>query len=300
MIDEKYKNPEILTFDSGVEGSTLTVLGAVHGDEPCGPRAIKRVLAAIESGKIRLLKGKFVTIPVVNLLAEEKNVRFVERNLNRFLYPKENPKDYEDFLDLKICPVLEETDYLLDLHSYHSKGSAFVFLGVRDEANISYARALGVPRIIYGWADAMKANDDVADKREAMGTTEYSREFGAISVTLECGHHHNPEAADVGFNAILNAMKYTGIAEVDEDLFVTSIPESESYDIKMGGMFLKTRAGKFLEDWTNMNPVSTGDVIARYDDGEEVSMPEDGFLVLPHKEAPIMSNWFFWGVPEKL
>ncbi len=300
MIDDKYKNPEVITFDTGVDGPNLTVLGAVHGNEHCGPKAIKRILSAIDEGKIRLKKGKFVTMPIVNLLAYEKNVRFVERNLNRFLFPKENPKDYEDFLDLKLCPVLEAADYLLDLHSYHSKGDGFIFLGERDEPNIEYARALGVPRIIYGWEDAMKANDDVVDKREAMGTTEYSRQFGSIAVTLECGNHHDPKGEDVGFNAILNAMKYTGVAEIDEDLFVTSIPESETYDIKMGGMFLKSRVGEFTQDWTNMHPVSKGDVIASYEDGEELKIPEDGFLVLPHDETPMNSSWFFWGVPEKL
>ena len=300
MIDEKYKYPEIITYDSGVEGKTFTVLGAVHGNEPCGPEAIHRIIQLIEDGKIEITKGKMVVMPAVNPLAYEKNVRFVERNLNRFLYVKDNPEHYEDYLDHVLCPVLVKTDYLLDLHSYTSKGDAFVILGRRDQESINYARAMGVPRIIYGWTDVMTANDDVVDKRQPIGTGEYVRNRGKVAHTLECGTHNHAFAADVGFNAILNALRYLEMADFSDDLFITNIPESEPYEIKMGGMFVKTRQGDFTKDWTNMHPVKAGEVIARYDDGEELSLPVDGFIILPHRATPLNEGWFFWGVPEEL
>lgn len=297
---EKYTNPAIHTFDSNKDGETLTVLGAVHGNEPCGPNAINRIMDHIKNGDITITNGKLVTMPVVNSLARERNVRFIERNLNRFLYPKDKPDLYEDYLDLALCPVLDKTDYLLDLHSYNSQGDAFIFLGDRNDKEMAYARALGIQRTIYGWADAMKASDDIADKRQAMGTVEYAREQGAIALTLECGTHSHPYGADVGFNAILNALRHLNIAEFSDDLFVTSIPDSEPYDIKMKGMFVKHSEGAFTKEWNNMEFVTAGTILANFDNGEQIVMPEDGFIVLPLNKTAIDDAWFFWGVPEEV
>lgn len=299
-IDEKYKNPAILRYDSGVAGKTFTVLGGVHGNEPAGTEAVSRILDLIVSKDITITKGKFVAMPIVNPLAREKNVRFVERNLNRFLYPKDNPEKYEDYLDLVLCPVLDETDYLLDLHTYNSQGEAFIFLGARGEEEMAFARSLGVPRTMYGWAEAMVDSDDIQDKRQGMGTTEYAREQGAIGLTLECGNHYHPRGADVGFNAILNALRHLEMAEFSDDLFITDIPESEPYDIKMGGMFVKKSEGAFTKDWRNMEFVKKGEVIARFDNGEEIYMPQDGFIVLPLDKTAIGDAWFFWGVPARV
>lgn len=297
MLDKK---PEIFEFKGAGEGQTLTVLGAVHGNEKCGPQAINRIMDLIKKGDIKITKGKVVFVPICNPRAYDQDVRFTERNLNRFFYPKDNPKAYEDHLDLVLCPVVEKTDYLLDLHSYTSQGGAFIFLENLDQKNIDFATCLGVPRIIHGWANAVQANADVVDKKQAMGTTEYAREFGAIALTLECGQHKHPRAADVGFQAILNSMKFLGVAEFSNDLFITDIPNEGRYNIKMQGMYMKLRDGDFTQDWKNMDPVKKGQVIARFSDGEEIAMPADGFLVLPKRDAVNGAEWFFWGVSEEI
>jgi predicted deacylase len=294
------KDPEIFTFEGSAQGPRFVVFGGVHGNEKCGPQAINRIMDLIRSGDIRITGGKVTFVPICNPLAYEKNVRFVERNLNRFFYPKETIKDYEDNLDLILCPVAAQADYLLDLHSYTSQGGAFIFLENLDEKNILFANALGVPRIIHGWADALQNNVDVIDKKQAMGTTEYAREFGAVAITLECGTHKHPRAADVGFQSILNAMKYLKIAELEESLNITDLPEERSYQIKMGGSHLKLRAGDFLRDWNNMDPIKKGEIIARYEDGSEIIMPEDGFIVLPKRDTAVGHEWFFWGVADDI
>lgn len=297
MIDKK---PEIFTFEGKAAGPSLTVFGAVHGNEKCGPKAINRILALINEGRITIETGKVTFVPICNPLAYEKDVRFVERNLNRFFYPKDKITHYEDNLDLILCPLVEKTDYLLDLHSYTSQGGAFIFLENLDPKNIAFANALGVPRMIHGWADALQKNEDVADKRQAMGTTEYAREFGAVALTLECGTHKHPRGPDMAFQAILNSLKFLGIAKFSNDLDIKNLPDEGKYSIRMRGAHLKLRAGDFTKDWNNMDAVKKGDVIARYDDGEEIVMPDDGFIVLPKRDTTIGHEWFFWGVEEKI
>ncbi len=297
MLDKK---PEIFVFEGNAPGPSLTVLGAVHGNEKCGPKAINRIMGLIKTGSITIAKGKVTFVPICNPRAYDQNVRFTERNLNRFFYPKDNPVHYEDYLDLVLCPVVEKTDYLLDLHSYTSQGGAFIFLDNLDKRNLAFAEALAIPRMIYGWAEALKASGDVVDKKQAMGTTEYAREFGALALTLECGTHLHPRAADVGFQAILNSLKFLGLATFDDNLNITDFPDEGSYSIRMQGAYLKTRAGDFTREWKNMDKLKKGDVIARYDDGEEITVPRDGFIVLPKRDTIIGHEWFFWGIEGNL
>ena len=287
-------------FEASESGQNFTVLGAVHGNEKCGPKGIRRILQAIDDGKITIKSGSVTFMPICNPRAYDEDVRFIERNLNRFMYPKDNPEKYEDHIDNVLCPVLKNSDYVLDLHSYTSKGGAFIFLENLDEKNVGFANCLGVPRIVYGWADAMQGSDDLEDKRQAMGTTEYAREFGATALTLECGNHTHPRGADIAFQAILNALEYLEIAEVDESLHIRDLPDDGNYNIRMQGAYLKLRDGDFIQDWKHMDFLEAGTVVARYEDGEELSMPKDGYVVLPKRDTHISHEWFYWGIEDKI
>ncbi|MFM7570724.1 MAG: succinylglutamate desuccinylase/aspartoacylase family protein, partial [Betaproteobacteria bacterium] len=66
-------------------GPRLIVLGAVHGNEVAGVRAIERVLGEIESGALLILRGSLTLIPITNPLAHQLGTRSGDRNLNRNL-----------------------------------------------------------------------------------------------------------------------------------------------------------------------------------------------------------------------
>ncbi|GJL85760.1 MAG: succinylglutamate desuccinylase [Micavibrio sp.] len=289
---------DIHSFEGAAEGPSFTAFGAVHGNEKCGTQALTRILKHIEDGDIEIIAGKFTTIPICNPRAYKQDVRFVERNLNRFMSPKENPEHYEDHLDNVICPVLDQTDFLLDLHSYSSQGEPFILLDFAESETANFGKMLGVPRCIYGWADAMKKSDDVVDKHQSMGTCEYTREQGGVALTMECGTHGYERAADFAFEAVLNALESLKIAKVNPDLHIMDLPNENHFNIKMRGARLKQKDGDFTEDWTNMHPVKEGTVIARYDDGEELIIPKDGYVVLPNRKAGIGHEWFFWGIEQ--
>ena len=56
-------------------GPRLLVLGAVHGNETCGSRAIERVLAEFDSGAIALQSGSVTFVPITNPLAYRNKQR---------------------------------------------------------------------------------------------------------------------------------------------------------------------------------------------------------------------------------
>jgi predicted deacylase len=284
-----------VNFHALTEGPTLTVLGAVHGNERCGAQAIVRLIAAIESGVAELSLGTLQLVPVTNPEAYAKGVRFVERNLNRHLYPKPatERRHYEDFLDPVVCTVLDRTDVLLDLHSYTSPGGPFIFLGPHQPREMEFARALGISDFVCGWTEAYSSGG-----LESQGTTEYARSMGAIAATLECGQHANADAADIGYEAILRALAHLGMLAPEcaaAQSLAASDEAGERRCVRMKSVYYRERGGLFVIPWRHFDAVSAGEPIAELAGGGRLLAPEDGFIVLPHADAPEGSEWFYFG-----
>ena len=81
----------------------LIVLGAVHGNETCGTKAIERTLGELGSGALRIERGLLTLVPVTKPLAYFTGARCGERNLNRRLQPTDLPRDYEDRIANVLC-----------------------------------------------------------------------------------------------------------------------------------------------------------------------------------------------------
>ena len=58
------------------KGPRLIITGAVHGNETCGTKAILRVMAEIDSGKLLVANGSVTFVPVTNPLAFARGTRF--------------------------------------------------------------------------------------------------------------------------------------------------------------------------------------------------------------------------------
>lgn len=268
----------------------LVILGAIHGDEFCGTQAIDRIIQEFKDKQITLTHGNVTFIPICNPKAYEEKKRFIDRNLNRALFIKENPKAYEDFIDPILCPILETADYLLDLHSYASDGGPFAFIGTASQEEISYARHLGINHFVYGWADAYGKSD--ADPKFSWGTTEYARRFGAKAITVECGHHHNTDASDIGYQTIRHALDYLNMVE---GAALPALSLKEQYFVQMHSVFFKEKEGEWLKPWQHYDHIAQGEVIAHYKDGEQIIAQEECYIILPKKNATIGKEWFYLG-----
>ncbi|MEM6603162.1 MAG: succinylglutamate desuccinylase/aspartoacylase family protein, partial [Pseudomonadota bacterium] len=270
------------------DGPHLLITGAVHGNEPCGTEAIMRLISQIENKAINLQRGTLTLIPICNPEAYKQNKRFIDRNLNRSLYPKAEYIHYEDRIDPILCDYLTKADILLDLHSYASQGGAFGFMGHYSAEEIEYCLSLGIENFVYGWSDAFQNSD--ADPREAMGMTEYARSKGAIAVTIECGQHLNKDAPDIAYDTILHALSYCKMIENPIPL-----PKILHKFVQMRDVFSKEKAGSFAQPWKHCDMFQKGDILAEYDDKTKIIAPYDGVIVLPKLSANIGKEWFYIG-----
>ncbi len=291
------------TFDPGVAGPRLLVLGAVHGNETCGTEAAMRVLREIADGQLRIVRGVLTVVPVTNRMAYERRSRVGDRNLNRNLAPTAAAQDNEDRIANGLCPLLARHDVLLDLHSFHSPGQPFVLLGPHDNAGTlepfsqaaqeeALARILGVTRAVDGWLDtyaggAVRRGEAA---RYGIGTTEFMRTVGGHGVTLECGQHDDPQAPHVAYRAIRNTLAHLGL--VDEP---APVPEAAMETLRLCAVVDREHAGdRFARDWASFDPVRAGDVIGVRADGTAVQAESDGFIVFPNVRAEPGAEWFYF------
>jgi len=290
---------ESVSFHGLKAGPRLIVLGAVHGNEGCGPAAIGRVVAACRSGALSVLRGEVTFVPVANPKAHRQNTREGDRNLNRDMRERPQPADNEDRIGNRLCALLRQHDVLLDVHSFKGEGEPFVFFGPENNTGAleafrhaqsegAFAACLGTGMVIHGWLEIyvrlIAARERLGLPRlavtEGFGTTEYMRFAGGYGVTLECGRHDDPASVDVGYAAIRNALAHLGL--IDEP----QAPAVQPVVIDMSDMVLCEAAGDRLEgSWKTGDAIAAGQPIARRADGEAVLAPRDGFAIFPHATA---------------
>lgn len=294
-------------------GPRLLVLGAVHGNEICGTRAIERLIAEIDSGELRIERGTLTLLPITNPLAYQRKQRQGDRNLNRNLRPNPDPQDFEDHIANALCPVLEAHEVLLDLHSFHTGGQPFVMLGPRDNAGTlePFAHAadearlaahLGVSRVVEGWLDTYAlgvarrrdrhpdANPLLLDAAYGVGTTEYMRSRGGYGVTLECGQHDEANAPAVAYRAIRQTLALLGMVDAEPE------PPQQAFEVlRLEDVIdLENPGDTFVREWQSFDPLKAGELIGHRHDGREVRAEQDGFIVFPNPRALPGNEWFYF------
>lgn len=315
------KHPSFLrciSYHGLSEGPRVIILGAVHGNEPCGTLAIRRFMESLDSGERRLLKGTLSFVPVANPLAWQQHTRMGERNLNRNFRISDNPEDFEDRITNRLAHLLQAHDLLLDIHSFHTQGQPFVMLGPRDNEDplerFSRAREeealaarIGVRRMVEGWLNtyargvarrmgnpnaSLKAQMLSTHPSYGIGTTEFIRAQGGYALTLECGQHDDPNAIEVGHQAIINTLSHLGMLDEPEpprrsDVEVLRLVEVVDRDHP---------EDVFIRDWNSFDTLKSGQLIGHRHDGTPVVAPGDGFIVFPNPTALPGNEWFYLAV----
>lgn len=298
-------------------GPRLLVSAAVHGNETCGVGAIERVIAALDSGALTLLRGSVTFIPIVNPLAHAEGRREGDRNLNRNLRPPVIAQDFEDRIARQLCPQLAAAEVLLDLHSFQGQGQPFAMLGPRDNddelepfahelAEGRLAACVGTERIVEGWLStyalglqrrAAKAPDGSRrlalqqDPNYGVGTTEYMRAQGGYGITLECGQHLDPDAPEFAYQAILRTLVLLKMVAAS---VVAPRPATQPELLQLYEVIDREHEGdQFVRAWASFDPVSRGQQIGIRADGTPVLAPDDGRIVFPNALAQPGSEWFY-------
>ena len=283
-----------VSFSALEPGPKFLVLGSVHGNEKCGAYAIQRIIKEFEDGILKMQKGSVTFVPICNPRAFEADTRFIERNLNRYMLPHENPTTYEAKIGNILCPLLETCDVLLDLHSYTAGGDPFVIIDSYEPKEYAFVGCLGASVILTEWQEAhdasTKKDATPVDPDEAVGMTGYARRHGAIAALIECGQHKDPASTEAAYRAVRNALTFLGLVTAD-----VSIKTAPAKSISVKKVYYRGDGGSFTKAWNHMEPVKKGDIIATDENNLPVTVPGDGYLIMPNATTPPGTEWFYWG-----
>lgn len=285
---------KINEYNSIHEGPTLIVLGAIHGNEICGPKAIEKVVKKFDSQKLILSRGRVIFIPISNPIAYSKNKRYIAEDLNRVFAKTRKPKTYEQKLANILCNLIDRSDVLLDLHSTGAKGPPTVFLDFPTKANINFAKATGIDLAIVGWPKLYK-NDKGLISHD---TTIYAHGKNKDCILLECGQHKNPDAPNVAEQAIICTLKHYKMIMALRDSI--SIKPRKLKIIKMSELFVKeNKNDSFSRLWKHLEIIKKGDVIGRRNSGKLIVSTGEQVMILPKYNPPVGKEWFYLGFYKK-
>jgi uncharacterized protein len=313
-------------YTSPTPGPKVIITGAVHGNETCGTRALLTLMHELETGAISLQKGQLTLVPVTNPLAFQKKQRNGDRNLNRNLRPTNTINEFEDRVANWLCPLLEQHDVLLDLHSFHTGGQPFAMVGpLNNQGTLepfehakteeAMALELGVNRFVDGWLDTyargverrMAKVGDTENRKKILstdplygvGTTEYMRSKGGLAITLECGQHDAADSPLVGYRAVCNTLKHFGLVRFSADQLqqLASLTATTTASREMLSLFevvdKENVADAFAQPWESFDALPAGTLIGTRANGEQVLAPQDVQIVFPNPRAEAGNEWFY-------
>ncbi len=279
---------QIHEFVGEESGTHLLILGGIHGNEVCGPRALSKLVDELRGGKRTLAKGRLTIVPVCNPRAHAANVRFIEENLNRVFEPSDAPKSYERRLAQSLAPLVARCDALLDLHSMQSKGEAFSVLNQDRPGSASLCRALGTRWMLSGWPEVYR---DHADK-DSCCTQSLADRHDKASALIECGQHGSVEADRVAEIAIERALAHFGLG----GLAAGHVANLEPRRVHLRSVHFRESDGdRLLKDFENFESLRQGDPIVKRADGRVEHAPEDGVIVFPSPHSAIGTELYYLG-----
>lgn len=212
----------------------VAVVGAVHGDEPCGARAIERFLDSDPE------VDRAAKLIVANELALERGVRYVETDLNRALPGDPESDLYEERLAHELLTEVRGCT-TLGIHSTVSYDGAFANVAYLNERKREVAAHLPVDGVVDFTV--------VADGR--------SVELPSF-VDVEAGRQGSAAAVDNAYDCLLAFLRATGVLPGDPPA-----PDPPFYEVTEPIYKEPGRSYRFLAD--NFERVDRGERFATVD-----------------------------------
>lgn len=288
-------------FEEAVDGPTLVVFGGIHGNEPAGVLAVRRVLAVLEklrgklSGRVYFLAG--------NTRALVRNVRFVDTDLNRFFTLRNisrnllqvrhgqtlsEDRELKELLEIlqNILRTAEDEVFVVDLHSTSAEGLPFLTVG-DTLRNRHFAQKFPVT-ILLGIEEQLDGT-----------VLEYLNNLGTVTLGFEGGQHQSEAAIDNHESLIWLALVEAGCLKAED------APELESFRQRLARnsvaakiVEIRHREAIKVGDEFKMNPgyenfqsVKSGEILANNKKGV-IKAGETGLILMPLYQAQGEDGFF--------
>ena len=272
----------ITTLDSGKPGPHVMVNAVTHGNELCGAIAVDRLFkmdARPTRGKLSLAFANVDAFHSFNPSLPHAS-RFVDEDFNRVWTPAVldgSRQSVELTRARAMRPIIDQIDFLLDIHSMHDPHGPVMISGPLDKG-IALSKQTGVPEFIV--ADAGHANG--TRMRDYGGFADPAS--GKAALLVECGQHWERASADLAWQTVWRFLRALDVVDrALADAQIDSAPVAAQKVVRVTeAVIANNKDFKFAEGLHGLSIVPTrGDVIA-LDGGKPVQAPYDNcVLIMP-------------------
>lgn len=252
---------DIFVIESKTPGKTVAVFGGIHGNEKAGVMTIdylKKNLK-IKSGTVYLVYG--------NPEAIKKDVRYVEKNLNRcFLPASKKGNSLEEKRAVELMGVLDKCDALLDLHAYNEPYCEAIPFAICESNGLDIVNRFDVGYVLTGIDDIEKG-----------GTDAYMNNKGKIGICVELGAiERYQDYVEIGIKTAYQFLQCLGIVDskYDYDAVPKKILKSSDIYKKKNNQF------QFAKKYCTFDRIPAGEVVC-VDGGKKISYTEDKYILFP-------------------
>lgn len=273
----------VTTVDSGRPGPHVMVCAVTHGNEICGAITLDFLLRE----QVRPTRGK-LTLSFNNYRAflnfnpaYPTLSRFVDEDFNRIWSPEvlDGPRSSVELKRAReLRPLVDEVDYLLDIHSMQTSIAPLMLAGPLDKGR-DFARSLGYPVHVVmdtGHAAGLRLRDygafgDPASERNAL--------------LIEAGQHWERSSADVSRETALRFLLALdvidrGVAEA----YLTADPAPQKVIEVTEAVTIQSSNFRFADTYNGLEVIPRAGTVLGTDGTNEVRTPyDDCVLIMPSR-----------------
>jgi predicted deacylase len=278
--------PGVWRFTSGQAGREVMVTALVHGNELCGAWALA---AALEAG-VRPRRGA-LTLAFCNLEAFDRfdpaqpdAARFVEQDMNR-LWGEASWRRSSGALSceqrrvLELAPIVERSEWLLDLHSMHEPGPPLGLVGPLPH-HAAQAMQLGAPELLVTDA-GHQAGRRMRDHGAFFDRTATER----FALLVECGFHGDPHSRTVALDVLARFLAASGCVDADDLPAAWRQPAVRPQQLLEVTDAITVASGeppRLVRAWSNGEVIQHAGTVIGWTGGQPIRTPYDRcILVMP-------------------
>ena len=273
----------VTTLDSGQAGPHVMVNAVTHGNELCGAVVLDFLFRhgiVPTKGKLTLCFANYEAYLCFNPL-HPTDTRFVSEDFNR-LWSTDVLEGPRDSVELKrarrLRPLIDEIDFLLDLHSMQQGCDPMIMAGPHPKGR-ELAMVVGYPELIIidsGHSAGRRLRDykqfaEPADPRNAL--------------LVECGQHWEKSSVEVALDTTLRFLDHLGVIDpkfAERHVLARDTPPSPKLIEVTEAVTIKSDRFAFTRDFAGLEVIEALGTAFAQDGDEMIVTPYDNcILIMP-------------------
>ncbi len=266
-------------MNDGQSGPKTVIIAGIHGDEGLGVQVLEKLAKEISQkkilGELHLLVG--------NPEAYKKNVRYIDTDLNRLfnenhmdMREMDNPNN-EQKRAIEIGLLLENVDFLLDIHSTSKPSVPFLYIE-NSPKHRQLASKLEIEMIVlqskkFRPKELFSSTDSFVDRRGGIGITYESgwqKDFSSFENVFENALRFLSAVGTVDFRK----QKKTCLHQQYLEIYDWVVPLHNDFTLS--------------SDYENFDFVSANETLA-YEQNRPIIASQDSYIIFPKKNIVINS-----------